>query len=64
LGAVDLRVELTVEVLERLQIRELRQLLAPLKTSLVADVEFVLEEQFQELPMGDAVDGRLVEAEF
>jgi hypothetical protein len=31
---------------------------------LVADVEFVLEEQFQELPMGDAVGGRLVEAEF
>ena len=64
LGTVDLRVELPVEVLQRLQVRELRQFLAPLKAAVVPDVEFVLEEQFQELSMGDAVDGRLVEAQF
>lgn len=27
------------------------------------DVEFVLEKQFEELPVGDAMGGRLVEAQ-
>jgi hypothetical protein len=64
LGPIDLGVELPVEVFQRLEIGELGQLFAPLQASLGANVEFVLEEQFEELAVGKAVGGGLLEAEF
>ena len=64
LGPVDLRIELPVEVLQGLKVRELRELLASLQAAVAPDVEFVLEKQFEELPVGDAMGGRLVEAQF
>lgn len=64
LGAVDAGVEAEVEVLEGALFPKGGALLTPGQEPLVADVEFVLEEKFEELGMREAVGFGFLEAKF
>src|SRR5512135_131648 len=57
LAAFDGRVEAPVKIFQWLQVAEGGGLFAPLQQALSPDVEFVLQEQFQELSVRQLVGG-------
>lgn len=63
-AAGDAGLEAEVEALEAAGLAEAGLLAAAMKGAAVADVEFVLEEQFEELGVGELMGGGFVEAEF
>ena len=63
-GATDGRIEAPVEILEGPQLVELSGLGAPFDEALLAHVEFVLQEQFEELRVGELMGGRFLEPQF
>ena len=60
---LDRRVERPVEVVEGLQFAEAGGLDSPLQLAVGADGQFVLEDQFQELGVVEAVAGRFLQAD-
>ncbi len=53
-----------VKVLQRFEFGELRRAGAQLDALLVTQIDLVLQNQFQELPMAEPVGARLLESEF
>jgi hypothetical protein len=60
---LDRRVERPVEVLQRLQLAELRRLDPALHLAVAAHGQLVLQDQLQELGVIEAVAGCLLEAD-
>ncbi len=60
--AVDGRIETPVEIFQRLQAAKISGLGASFHQPLLADIDFVLADQFQELGMAQAVGGRFLQA--
>ena len=60
--AVDGRIETPVEVFQRFQAAEISGLGAAFHQPLLADIDFVLADQFQELGMAKPVGDRFLQA--
>jgi len=60
----DRRVESPVEVLQRFVVAETGGFLAFVDQPLMADVDFILEDQFQELFVGQLMDAGFLQAKF
>ena len=63
LRSFDRRIEGEVEFVERLQFAELGRLHAAVDLPLLADEQFVLQDQFQELGVAELVAGRFLQAD-
>ncbi len=64
LFAVDLGIEVEVEVFEGALFSEVGALLAAAEGSLGADVEFVLKEKLEEFGVAELVAGGFLESDF
>jgi hypothetical protein len=59
---VDAWIEAPIEVFQRFQATEISGLGPAFHQPLLADIDFVLADQFQELGMAQAVGGRFLQA--
>ena len=59
---VDGEVEAPVKIVQRFQVAEVRQLGVPFHQALLADVEFVLTDEFEELGVAETIGGGFLQA--